>query len=79
MITISDIFQDKDTDQEFVEVNQVEGAFWTDLFVNCFLCYDETQTKNELNHDDMLFFVSKLDPQEVTIQYNSDLLNRNNA
>ncbi len=54
---------------DFVNINPEESAFWTDLFANCFLCFenhknDESIT-NTLNHDDMLFFVSKIDPDQV--------------
>ncbi len=52
-----------------MNINPQEITFWTDLFANCFLC-DELSggpdaVKNSLTHDDMLFFVSKLDPQQV--------------
>ena len=54
---------------DFVNINPEESAFWTDLFANCFLCFenhknDESIT-NTLNHDDMLFFVSKIEPEQV--------------
>lgn len=60
--------KNKDNTDEYVEVSHHECAFWTDLFANCFLCYDESQTKNELHHDDMLFFVSKINPDESKIE-----------
>ncbi|CAF0928585.1 unnamed protein product [Brachionus calyciflorus] len=57
---------DNKTD-EYIDVNPSEGAFWTDLFANCFLCY-ENNTKNNLSHDDMFFFVSRVNSEDSKIE-----------
>lgn len=49
---------------DYVEVNPNEGAFWTNLFANFFLCFEKTN-KSNITHDDMLFFVSKIDSENV--------------
>ena len=36
------------------------------MFANCFLCYEQNSSvTNSLAHDDMLFFVSKANPEQV--------------
>jgi hypothetical protein len=58
--TVCDSFQDSD----FVNINPRDNVFWTILFTNYFLCSD-THNDNSLTHDDLVFFVSKLDAEEV--------------
>lgn len=48
---------------EYVTIKSAVNTFWTDLFANCFLCYENGSDeagapKNSLVHDDMLFFVN---------------------
>ena len=54
--------------EDFVEINPEENTFWTGLFANCFLCTDNDSVKNSLTHDDMLFFVSKINLEENKIE-----------
>lgn len=47
---------------EYIRIPQV-NLFWTDIFANCFLCYDVGKDEagyktNSLTQDDMLFFVN---------------------
>ncbi|RNA28579.1 hypothetical protein BpHYR1_027479 [Brachionus plicatilis] len=52
---------------DYIEVSPNEGAFWTDLFANFFLCSEKTN-KNNIAHDDMLFFVSRIDSENSKIE-----------
>lgn len=53
----------EDESGEYVTIKSAVNTFWTDLFANCFLCYENGSDeagapKNSLVHDDMLFFVN---------------------
>lgn len=55
---------------DFVNINPNENTFWTGLFANCFLCFEsDSSIKNTLTHDDMLFFVSKFDNDQVNFSF----------
>lgn len=62
---------------EYVNVKSAVNTFWTDLFANCFLCYEDNsdgdalKQRNSLLHDDMLFFVNlnnnNIDKNEIEV------------
>lgn len=53
---------------DYIEINPEENTFWTGLFANCFLCTSDESIKNELTHDDLLFFVSKINLEQNKIE-----------
>lgn len=56
-------------DNDFVNISPQQTMFWTDMFANCFLCYEQNSSvTNSLAHDDMLFFVSKANPEQSKIE-----------